>query len=124
MKLHHLKYTACPTCGARVVFESQRAQHTNGQWFEAQRFECQYEIEWVPNYSRQLITKKCPTSPEMVERTKELASADKALQRFIMVTVRAPLPWRVRSLRSLGFYDAAKGLEIDTTHVSRQDLGC
>ena len=78
MKLQHLKWKACPTCMARIVSESQKRQHTNGQWFEAQEFECGCVIEFVPNFNREEVRKPCPNS--IAEREKS-AKRDEALRK-------------------------------------------
>jgi hypothetical protein len=81
MKLQHLKYTACPVCGKRVVSDRQRAQHCNGEWFEEQWFECGCVIKYVPNFSREEVQIQCPEHPtEKARELKHIEAKRKALR--------------------------------------------
>jgi hypothetical protein len=68
MQLRHLKHTKCPACNAPLVTDAIEGHHTNGQQFERQQFKCGSEVRWVPNFSREEISRPCPHSPESKAR--------------------------------------------------------
>lgn len=81
MKLNHLYHTECPCCKARVVYEEQRSQHCNGEWFEGQRFHCGGMVEWSPNFSKEEVRTQCPFDPATKERDlKRIAALNKLEQ--------------------------------------------
>lgn len=83
MKLHQLLHEKCPTCGARIVAERQRSQHTNGQWFEEQEFECGCIVKHVPNYSREEVRTPCPNSASERQKEAKRIEALRKLRRYI-----------------------------------------
>ena len=83
MKLNHLKYEKCPTCGARIVREIQDRQHSNGEWFETIEFQCFCEIGYIPNFSKEVITRQCPKHPDVIEKSKKRETALEKIIHFI-----------------------------------------
>ena len=83
MKLEHLKYEDCPHCKARVISESQRSQHTNGEWFETQEYKCGGAMEYVPNFSREQVKRPCPLGDEAKRQERKRRQALLKLDEFI-----------------------------------------
>jgi hypothetical protein len=83
MKLFHLKCEKCPVCGPRTVAERQERQHTNGQWFETRQYKCGYTIKWVPNFSAERVSQKCPHQKDHVEMLANRQRAKKNLLRYV-----------------------------------------
>lgn len=83
MNLKHLKYTSCPTCGARVISEHQTHQHCNGQWFEEQHFKCGFEVHYMPNFSREEIRICCPHTPSEIEKKDKRDKAKNKVEKYI-----------------------------------------
>ena len=107
MKLQHLKDQRCPVCGGRLVGESQDRQHTNGQWFEEQRFECGYDQSWAPNFSEMRVVRECPKSESAIARELARNKLDNALLK-VLRSSDAPAGWVVGRMKILGFYDQAE----------------
>jgi len=86
MKLILIKDEVCPTCKSKVVAESCRNVHCNGQGFEIRTFECGCELSWCPNFgfNGRLETKRaCPKSAAEVEQKKKRSEAKVKLLQFI-----------------------------------------
>jgi len=82
MDFKNLKSTTCPKCGAPACEEGVQfdtfgkepkvRQHCNGERWEWRKFTCGQKIEWVPNYSREVLDTfyVCRQSPERLEMVK------------------------------------------------------
>jgi hypothetical protein len=91
--LNHIKTSACPVCQCGVVISEDVEvhngvvrRHVNGQQWESRDFLCGYGVQWVPNYSREEVYKRCRSDKEISARRAaflELCDAmDKAVDRF------------------------------------------
>ena len=83
MNLQHLHWQACPGCMSRIVTERQRSQHTNGEWFESQEFECGCVVEYVPNFHREEVKTPCPESPKQQEKRAKQAEALRKVRQYV-----------------------------------------
>jgi hypothetical protein len=61
MKLVHLDYAACPSCGIHVRSELSSDRHSNGHWNEEVRFACGSVITWSPNLFKEWVSYPCPS---------------------------------------------------------------
>lgn len=62
IKASHIADQTCPECGARMVSLAQTRKHTNGQWFEEAKYECDRLVVWSPNFSRLEVASTCRKS--------------------------------------------------------------
>ena len=78
--LKNIKTIKCPICGCTEIVEEQIEttcfnepeirQHCCGTRWEHRKFLCGYEIEYVPNYSKELVSKgsECFYNPKVIAR--------------------------------------------------------
>lgn len=71
---HHLKVSACPTCGCNTVVKEelevssyqrppQIREHCCGQRWESRTFLCGCCVGWSPNFNRPEVLAPCPSLP-------------------------------------------------------------
>lgn len=96
MKFQHLKTERCPHCGSEAVSDSYEVSiylkppqinvHINGQRWETRKFLCGLQIQWSPNFNRELGSEyhECQNSAVVVEKNKKRA---KLVERLLKATV-------------------------------------
>lgn len=83
MHMYHLTQENCPTCGARTVSCNRRGQHTSGEWFETRTYECEYIVEYIPNFSSTRQVHECTRTKEYHERGNKRRKAIDEVMFFI-----------------------------------------
>ena len=94
MDLKLIKDKVCPTCGERVVSESIRSYHCNGQGFESRTFKCGCELNWSPNGERLEVAKGCPNSKEEKERKSRI---EKVMAEIALIIDKSDLTEKEKS---------------------------
>ncbi|MBN1074716.1 hypothetical protein DVV91_10215 [Clostridium botulinum] len=86
--LKNIQTIKCPICGCMEIVkeyvettcfsEPKVRQHCNGTRWEYREFLCGYKVQYVPNYSRELVSEKseCFYDPKVIVR-KEKEKQDK-----------------------------------------------
>lgn len=83
MQLVHIKYTKCPSCGAKIRQQTQESQHCNGHWNEIMKFECGHELHFIPNFMQVREKHPCVRTPEFKARIE----AEQALHDKLVDTI-------------------------------------
>lgn len=75
-QLNHLKVAPCPHCNADIKRLIQGRKHSNGQFNETIEYDCGYDVSWIPNFSREVVSNKCKRTKDhlaLVEKNKKAA---------------------------------------------------
>lgn len=83
MELKHIKQETCQICGARAIMQKQDHKHINGHWHEVVKFECESELEYIPNFREIRVIKLCSKSPEAIELERKRMIAKERLKNYI-----------------------------------------
>lgn len=93
MEFKKLKDTVCPHCQSRVIEETCRSFHTNGEGNERRLFECGQDMRWSPNAGRILVDHLCSKHPDEVKRKEQERAAKQKLLEFVK-TLDANDDWK------------------------------
>jgi hypothetical protein len=83
MNLFHIKQDTCYFCGSRTVRETQRNQHTNGEWNETREYECGSIVIYSPNFRQQKVSMLCPNHPEKLAERKRRKKILKSINKLV-----------------------------------------
>lgn len=96
MKFQHLKTERCPHCGSEAVGDFYEVSvylkppqinvHVNGQRWETRKFLCGLQIQWVPNFTREVESEyhACQNSAVVIKKNKKRAEL---AERLLKATV-------------------------------------
>lgn len=90
--LRHITTTKCPSCGCDIIVNehveteygtAKIRQHTNGGVWEHRQFACGCRIDYIPNFSKENIGRKCTQDPEVLKEKAQKLAAKSAVLDFI-----------------------------------------
>lgn len=88
MNLSFIKSKQCPVCGCDVIVGEnvelehrlgRVREHANGGRWEHREFACGCRISYIPNFSKEEVSRECSHDPEIIERENKRHKAKKEI---------------------------------------------